>query len=129
MTEVKNGAVFAFNIEKTTLNNPYYRYVVYTNNNQQIVIMKLKAYEEIGNEKHDYSSQFIRVEGGSCQAIIDQGTQQKKYILNDGDVIIIPAGTYHNIIALEKGVSLYTIYSPPVHKMKTIQRNKSDLEI
>lgn len=129
MSEGKNNSVFAFNIEKTTVNNPYYRCVVYTNNNQQIVIMKLKPYEEIGNEKHDYSSQFIRVEGGSCQAITGSGPSHQKYVLNDGDVIVIPADTYHNIIALEKGVSLYTIYSPPVHSQNTIQKSKSDPEI
>jgi mannose-6-phosphate isomerase-like protein (cupin superfamily) len=99
------------NIEKMTLQNKLYRKILYTSPQQQLVLMKLKPNEEIGMEKHVGITQFIRVEGGSGIAII----RDKKYLLKDGDAIIIPSNTYHNIIAKSEGLQLYTLYSPPAH--------------
>ena len=97
-----------FNIEDETLNNTYFRRVVSTDALQQVVVMSLKPKEEIGTEVHLNTSQFIRVEQGEGVAILDG----EEYDLYEGDVVVVPAGTEHNVIARgDEPLKLYTIYS------------------
>lgn len=101
---------FRIDIESATLKNNKFRKILYTNSDLQLVVMSLEPYEEIGMEKHD-GTQFIRVESGKGRAIISD----KLHILRDGVSIIISPNSKHNIIAGDKGMKLYTIYSPPQH--------------
>jgi len=110
---------YKLNIESKTLDNNYYRNVLYTNENIQLVVMNLLPYQEIGMEKHN-GSQFIRVENGSGLAIV----KNKRYYLKDGSAIIIDTNTYHNIIAGKNGMKLYSIYTPPQHKPNIKQKEK-----
>jgi len=99
------------NLEHITNNNTNYRKIIYTTDEQQLVVMSINTDSEIGFESHD-SSQFIRIEEGIATVIYEQ----EIHILEQNDFIIIPNNTYHNII--NKGnipLKLYTIYSPPVH--------------
>lgn len=116
--------IYIANIEEETLKNQYYRKVEYTTHNSQLVFMTLKPGEEIGNEIHGVD-QFIRIESGSAQSILNNGEETK--LLTKNMAIIIPAGTWHNIE--NKGtdvVKLYTIYSGPSHLKDTLQPTKSD---
>jgi mannose-6-phosphate isomerase-like protein (cupin superfamily) len=110
---------YKLNIESKTLDNNYYRNVLYTNKNMQLVLMNLLPYQEIGMEKHN-GSQFIRVESGSGVAIV----KNKRYYLKDGSAIIIDANTNHNIIAGKNGMKLYSIYTPPQHNPNIKQKDK-----
>jgi len=112
---------FKIDIERKTLDNLYYRNVLYTNNELQIVVMNLLPNEEIGREKHD-GSQFIRVEEGSGVAIVNN----KRYLLKDGSAIVIDSGKYHNIITGKNGLKLYSIYSPPQHEHGIKEKYKID---
>lgn len=112
--------MFKIDIEKRTIKNKNYRKVLYTTKQLQLVIMNLSPLEEIGKEKHKRTTQFIRVEKGSGKAIIGN----RKVSLKKDDALIIPAGKFHNIIAGKKGMKLYTIYSPPEHPKKLVQRKK-----
>ena len=103
---------FVKNIEEATLNNETFRTVLYTANYMQLVVMKLKAGEEIGLEQHG-QDQFIRIESGTGKALLDK----KVHVLTDDTALIIPAGTKHNIINSGKDdMKLYTIYAMPHHK-------------
>ena len=109
------------NIEKITVNNTFYRKVLHTTKNMQLVVMRLKPHEEIGMESHAKSSQFIRIESGKAKAIIGD----KQYYLKDGDAVVIPPNSYHNIIAIgDEDLHLYTVYTPPTHSKNTKQKNK-----
>ena len=111
------------NIESKTLRNNNYRKVVYTiPDSMQLVVMSLKSREEIGMEVHQHTSQFIRVESGKAIVIISG----KKYRLKSGDVVIVPMGKKHNIInsSYYEPLKLYTIYTPPEHPKKLIQKLK-----
>lgn len=101
------------NIEYLSQNNKYYRRVLFTTQEMQLVLMSLKPLEEIGEEIHPKTTQFIRVEKGMGLAIIDN----VEYEISDGDVVVIPGGTLHNIINSSDThpLKLYTIYSPPEH--------------
>lgn len=113
---------FKGNIERETLKNTYYRRILHTNSMQQLVVMKILPKQEIGMELHPKTSQFIRVEHGKAMVVINS----KKYILKDGDVVVIPPGTMHNVINIEnrKSLKLYSIYSPPEHPSGTKQKHK-----
>lgn len=111
------------NIEKLTSENESFRQVLYTAKNSQLVVMSLKPQEEIGMEVHQLD-QFIRCENGQGKAILD-GIEHD---ITDGFVVVVPAGTKHNIIntSPDKELKLYTLYSPPNHKDGTIHSTKVD---
>jgi mannose-6-phosphate isomerase-like protein (cupin superfamily) len=85
---------YSVNIEKKTLDNEYFREVLYTAEHSQLVVMSLKPGEEIGLETHHDIDQFIRVEAGTGKSILD-GDERP---IEDGTALVIPAGTEHNII-------------------------------
>jgi mannose-6-phosphate isomerase-like protein (cupin superfamily) len=115
------------NIEKQTLANDYFRQVLFTGKHAQLVVMCLKPGEEIGNEVHPNVDQFFRIEQGAAEFIF---RGKEKHLVKDGDAVIVPAGTYHNVInALKtKKLKLYTIYSPPNHPSKTVHKTKAEAE-
>ena len=110
--------VFHNDINKISETNTYFRRVLSTTPNMQLVAMSLKPLEDIGIETHPYTTQFIRVEKGEGIAVINN----INYELFDDVAIIIPLGTEHNIIntSCYKSLKLYTIYSPPHHPMNKI---------
>lgn len=113
---------YVINIEKAAKENENFRKVLYTAKNSQLVLMTLKAGEEIGEEVHKLD-QFIRIEQGEGRAVLD-GVEYK---IEDGSAIVIPAGSRHNVIN-DSGaeMKLYTIYSPPEHKDGVVHYIKAD---
>lgn len=122
----KHGSLrlgYGADLETLTLKNKNYRNVLYTTPNMQLVLMSLLPFEEIGMEKHPSLTQFIRFEKGHGKVTLGKS----KYLVNDGDVIIVPPNTQHNIqnLSLDKRLQLYTIYSPPEHKPNLVERYKN----
>ena len=117
--------VFGTNIEVDTVNNDFFRKVISTTKNQQLVLMSLKPKEDIDFEIHNENDQFIRVEKGQGVALIGKN-RECKYDLIDGSIIVIPAGTWHQIINMSDTdeLKLYTIYSPPHHPSNRIDKTK-----
>jgi mannose-6-phosphate isomerase-like protein (cupin superfamily) len=112
-------------IEKASLENEYFRQVLYTDTRLQLVVMSLKPSEDIGEEVHQLD-QFIRVEAGEGKAVLNG----EETPIRDGSVIVIPQGTRHNIVNLsaDKPMKLYTLYAPPDHKDGTIHVTKADAQ-
>ena len=117
---------YSINIEEKTRSNPNFRHVLYTTPRSQLVIMTLQPGEEIGVEKHDGHDQFIRIEAGFGEAILDG----ELHMLEDGVALVIPAGTEHNIINTSPGekMRLYTLYTPPEHPDGTLHETKADAD-
>ncbi len=115
---------FKSNIEKDTLGNNDFRYVLYTGKYSQLVLMCLKPGEEIGEEVHKTVDQFFRFEKGTGTVSIDS----VKHKVADGDAVVVPAGAKHNVINTSKTseLKLYTIYSPPEHIDGTVRKTKAD---
>ena len=62
---------FVDNIEEKTLENNYFREVLYTSQHNQLVVMSLLPNEDIGEEVHEIVDQFIRIEEGEGKAILN----------------------------------------------------------
>lgn len=116
---------FIENIEKLSLENTYFRKVLYTAQHSQLVVMSLLPGEEIGEEVHQLD-QFIRCEAGHGKAILDGA----EHDISDGVVVVVPSGSRHNIIntSPDKSMKLYTLYSPPNHRDGVVHKTKSDAE-
>lgn len=114
---------YVTNIEKLSLENENFRRVLYTAKNSQLVLMNLLPQEEIGEEVHQLD-QFIRCESGSGKAVLN-GVEHE---ISDGFVVVVPAGTKHNIIntSSDKPLKLYTLYSPPEHRDGIVHPKKQD---
>ncbi|MFA6355003.1 MAG: cupin domain-containing protein [Candidatus Paceibacterota bacterium] len=112
------------NIESLTVENSNFRKVLYTGAHCQLVLMSLLPNEEIGMEVHNENDQFFRFEGGNGKVIINE----TEYEVADGDAVIVPTGANHNVIAGEKGLKLYTIYSPAHHKDGIVCITKKEAE-
>ncbi len=115
------------NIEKQTETNEYFRQVVYTGTYQQLVVMCLKPGEEIGTEVHGNVDQFFRIEEGEAKFVFN-GTEE--HVVEDGDAVVVPAGTTHNIInnSATESLKLYTIYAPPNHPDGTVHMTKAEAD-
>ena len=115
---------FCMDIEKETRKNTDFRRVLYTGKYSQLVLMRLKPGEEIGEETHDTVDQFFRIEEGEGSVIIN-GVENK---VKDGFAVVVPSGSLHNVINTSKkaDLKLYTIYSPPEHIDKTVRHTKAD---
>lgn len=117
---------FWTNIEQATVDNSNFRRVLYTGKYSQLVLMCLPVGTEIGLETHPTTDQFFRFETGKGRVIIDD----TGYEVASGDVVIVPAGSKHNIIntsTLDE-LKLYTLYSPAQHKDGTVRATKADAE-
>jgi len=113
-------------IEEATKKNTDFRRVLYTGKHLQLVLMRLKPGEEIGEEVHADVDQFFRFEAGTGAVLIDGVRNPVK----DGTAVIVPCGARHNVINTSKtaDLQLYTIYAPPEHKDRVVRRTKKDAE-
>lgn len=117
---------FHTHIEEATLGNSNFRQVLFTGAHAQLVLMSLKPGEEIGMEVHPTVDQFFRFEKGQGKVIIDS----EEFAVKDGDAVIVPAGSNHNVINTSQtdDLKLYTIYSPPNHPDGTVHATKTDAQ-
>ena len=114
-------------IEELALRNTYFRQVLFTAKHAQLVVMCLQPGEEIGDEVHANVDQFFRIERGEARFVFDE---KEERLVRDGDGVVVPAGTYHNVINTSKTaqLKLYTIYSPPNHPDGTVHKTKAEAE-
>jgi mannose-6-phosphate isomerase-like protein (cupin superfamily) len=114
-------------IERLTLANTYFRQVLFTGKHTQLVVMCLKPGEAIGDEVHPNVDQFFRIEQGEARFVFNE---KRERAARDGDAVVVPAGTYHNVINTSKTAPLkmYTIYSPPNHPDGTVHKTRAEAE-
>ena len=114
-------------IEKLTLANTYFRQVLFTGKHAQLVVMCLKPGEASGDEVHPNVDQFFRIEQGEARFVFNE---KQERAARDGDAVVVPAGTYHNVINASKTepLKLYTIYSPPNHPDGTVHKTRAEAE-
>jgi mannose-6-phosphate isomerase-like protein (cupin superfamily) len=118
---------FLGSIEELTLKNGHFRQVLFTGQFCQLVVMSLQPGEDIGREMHPDVDQFFRLEQGEARFVLD-GSED--FLAHAADAVVVPAGTYHNVINTSRDVQLklYTVYSPPNHPAGTIHKTKAEAQ-
>ncbi len=122
---------FVFNIEKATEQNNNFRSTLWTGTYMQLTLMSIDPGSSIGLEIHPDTDQFLRIEQGFGRVMMGKSRDNLNYQKNvkDGFAILIPAGTWHNILNVGKNpLKLYSIYAPPHHPRGTIHKTKADSE-
>ena len=119
------------NIDLMAKLNPFYRTALWTGEHLQVTLMSLKVGGDIGMEQHLDLDQFIRIESGLALVEMGDTPDKMKYCakVNENYAVIIPAGTWHNIVNIgNTPVDLYSIYAPPHHPFGTIHETKEIAE-
>ncbi|MBZ2174842.1 cupin domain-containing protein [Schnuerera sp. xch1] len=123
---------FVTNIEEAAKRNNYFRLALWTGSYLQLTLMSINVGDDIGLEMHPDVDQFIRIEQGEGIAMMgnrrDNLTFRRR--VRDDYVILIPAGTWHNLVNTGNiPIKLYSIYAPPEHPHGTVHRTKEDAEM
>ena len=122
MTDTKG---FIGDIEDRTEGNRDFRRVLYTGPHMQLVLMSLRPGEELGEEIHENTDQFFRIEEGKGEVSIEG----RETPIESDVAIVIPAGLRHNIRNTgDEDLKLYTLYAPPEHPPGTVHRTRADAE-
>ena len=122
---------FVTNIEDDTLANGNYRTTRWTGSNIQMTLMSIEPGHDIGLEVHDDGDQFLRVEAGTARVQMGPSKDDLSFDREVGDdwVILVPAGTWHNITNIgDEPLKVYAIYGPPEHPHGTIHASKAEAD-
>ena len=122
---------FIFNINHAAQMNENFRTTLWTGRDMQLTLMSIPVCGDIGVEMHDDVDQFICVESGKARVYIghQRNDIQEAAYVNEGYAILIPAGTYHNIVnAGNRPLKLYSLYAPPQHPYGTVHKAKADAQ-
>jgi mannose-6-phosphate isomerase-like protein (cupin superfamily) len=118
-------------IEKLTTENTTFRTVLFTGKYSQLTVMAIEVGSEIGNEVHPDRDQFLRIETGKAKVQLSttEDTIEEEYDAEDDWAIIIPAGTWHNVVnSGDEVLKLYSVYSPSEHPDGTVQHTKAEAD-
>jgi len=117
------------NIDRATIQNNTFRTALWTGKHLQLTLMSINPGEEIGLENHPHIDQFLRIEQG--RGLVQMGSSREnlsfqRYV-SENDAILIPAGTWHNLVNTgNRPLKLYSIYAPPQHPKGTVHRTRAD---
>ena len=111
--------------------NKNFRTTLWTGRDMQLTLMSIPACYDIGAEMHPDVDQFICVVSGRAKVYIGscRNHLEEHACVESGDAILIPAGTWHNVINVGKcPLKLYSLYAPPQHPFGTVHQTKEDAE-
>lgn len=120
---------YVINIGQAALQNPNFRTAVWTGCHLQMTVMCIPPCGEIGLEVHGDTDQLIRVEQGTAAVKIGKCAEKADYQQNicKGDVVFIPAGTWHNVVNTGRNaLKVSSVYAPPNHPRGTVHFTKDD---
>src|SRR5665647_3109891 len=90
---------FVTDIEKQTLENEYYRKVIWTTGyrHMQLVLMSIPVGQDIELEIHKEADQFFRIEKGKGELHIGEH-EEISVPIKDGFAMIVERNTYHRVV-------------------------------
>ena len=120
------------NIRALARTNMNFRTEIWTGEHLQVTVMSIPVGGEVGLEIHNENDQFIGVEYGVASVYFGETKQGVRFVgnVNPNYVIIVPAGTWHNIINVGNvPLKLYSVYSPPHHPKGTVHKTKFESDL
>jgi len=118
----------SFNLEAETLENPNYRTVAWSGKYLQLTLMSIPVGGDIGLEMHGETDQLIRLDRGRGRALMGAAKDELTFEqeVTDGWCVIVPAGTWHNIVNIgDEPMQVYTIYAPQHHQPGKVHETKA----
>lgn len=101
--------------------NTNFRKVLETGEHLQIVIMSIPIGGEIGEESHPGTDQILYCLDGKGKVVLEN----QEDVFERHDMILVRKGVKHNFINTDsKEMKIITIYSPPAHADRLIQKEK-----
>ena len=119
----------SFDLEQATRDNENYRTVAWSGRYLQVTLMSIPVGSDIGLEMHPETDQFLRLDAGRGRVQMGASRQELTFDkeVSDGWCVLIPAGTWHNVINVgDEPMQVYAIYAPAHHKPGKIHRTASD---
>lgn len=116
---------FNIDIVEATRKNEFFRQVLSTGPNAQVVVMSIPPCGEIGEEVHEHVDQVLTFVAGEGVAVLE-GVESH---VGPDHLVHVPAGTRHNVV--NRGafpLRLYTVYAPPQHAPGTIHKTKAEAD-
>lgn len=95
-----------------------YRDVIWTGRFLQMTTMTIKRNKSIGLEVHKDTDQMLLVQSGRGLVSFSatKGGSVTEYVVGEGHVILVPAGTWHNVLNIGRSrLKLASFYAPPHH--------------
>ena len=122
---------YVVDIEAATVANENYRTALWTGGHLQLTLMSITVGGEIGLEAHHDLDQFLRLEKGRGR--VQMGPAQDRLDfdeqIEDDWVVLVPAGTWHNITNIgAEPLKIYSIYTPPEHAHGTVHATKAEAD-
>lgn len=105
--------------------NTFFRQVVSTGPNAQVVVMSIPPGGEIGEEVHEHVDQILAFVSGEGVAILEGRSSD----VGPDRLVHVPAGLRHNVV--NRGsvdLQLYTVYAPPQHAQGTIHKTRAEAD-
>lgn len=122
---------FVLNISHATNKNRNFRTALWTGNYMQLTLMSIPVRSDIGVEMHPDVDQFIHVESGHAKVYFEnsRNSLREEKVVNENYAILIPAGTWHNIVNIgNRPLEVYSLYAPPNHPFGTVHKTKAEAE-
>lgn len=120
-----------FDLETATTQNSAYRTVAWSGKYLQVTLMSIEPGASIGLETHPDTDQFLRLDAGTGRVVMGPTKDEVTFTqdVSDGWAIMIPAGTWHDVINTgSEPMRLYAIYAPVHHAAGKVQATAQDAE-
>ncbi len=120
-----------FDLETATTQNENYRTVAWSGTYLQVTLMSIDVGASIGLEAHPQTDQFLRLDAGQGRVVMGPAKDALTFEqdVSDGWAILIPAGTWHDVINTgQEPMRLYAVYAPVHHAAGKIQPTAADAE-
>lgn len=120
-----------FDLETATTQNSAYRTVAWSGKYLQVTLMSIEPGASIGLETHPNTDQFLRLDAGTGRVVMGPAQDEVTFTqdVSDGWAIMIPAGTWHDVINTgSEPMRLYAIYAPVHHASGKVQATAQDAE-
>lgn len=120
------------NIHNETLCNENFRTAIWTGKHLQATLMSIPCGGEIGLEIHENLDQLLKIESGQANVYMGKNKNCITFMgtVNQNYAILIPAGTWHNVInACQQPLKMFSVYAPPQHPFGTVHKTKFDSDL
>ncbi|MBQ3432453.1 MAG: cupin domain-containing protein [Clostridia bacterium] len=120
-----------FSAHRAALANRNFRTAFWTGDYLQVTLMSIAPGSEVGIEQHKDTDQLLLIEDGIGWTMMgeSQTALGMQRTVRQGDAIMVPAGTWHNIKnAGKRPLKILSVYAPPHHPFGTVSPTKADAE-